>query len=94
MWEFFFGWLPVDGKPIRFYGAFHTFCSILRFVVASATEAELGVLFLNFQEGMSFRLTLEDLGHPQPEIPSSATMLPPLVLPIIPSKSNVCGQWK
>jgi hypothetical protein len=38
-------------------------------VVASATKAKLGVLFLNCQEGMIFKLTLEDLSHPQPKIP-------------------------
>ena len=67
--HFFLGWLPVDGKPIRLNGAFHTLCSILRFVVSSAAEAELGALFLNCQEGLIFRLTLEDLGHPQPKTP-------------------------
>ena len=44
-------------------------CSILQFVVASATKTKLGALFLNFQEGMVFKLTLEDLGHIQPKIP-------------------------
>ncbi len=38
-------------------------CVHLRFVVASAAEAELGALFLNYQEGMIFKSTLEDLGH-------------------------------
>jgi hypothetical protein len=67
--HFFMGSLPEAGKPIRLNGAFHTLCAILRFVVASAAEAELRVLFLNCQEGMIFRLTLEDLGHPQTKIP-------------------------
>jgi hypothetical protein len=66
--HFFMGSLPQDGKPIKINGAFHTLCSILQFVVASTTEAELGVLFLNRQEGMIFQLTLENLGHPQPKI--------------------------
>jgi hypothetical protein len=38
-------------------------------VVASAAEAELGALFLNCKEGIIFRLTLEELGHPQPRTP-------------------------
>ncbi len=63
------GWMPKDNKPIKLNRAFHTLCSILQLVVASAAEAELGTLFLNCQEGMIFRLTLEDLGHPQPKIP-------------------------
>ena len=37
--------------------------------MASAAKAELGALFLNCQEGMIFRLTLEDMGHPQPKTP-------------------------
>jgi hypothetical protein len=37
--------------------------------VASAAEAELGALFFNCQEGMIFKATLEDLGHPQPKLP-------------------------
>ena len=67
--HFFMGSLPEDGKPIKLNGAFHTLCVILRFMVASAAEAKLGALFLNCQEGMIFRLTLEDLGHPQTKIP-------------------------
>ena len=44
-------------------------CSILHFIVASAAKAKLGALFLNCQEGMIFRLMLEDLGYPQPKTP-------------------------
>ncbi len=44
-------------------------CAILRFVVASATEAELGALFLNCKEGIIFCMTLKELGHPQPKTP-------------------------
>jgi hypothetical protein len=65
---FFMGSLPMDGKPIKLNGAFHTLCSILRFVVVSAAEAELGALFINCQEGLIFKSTLEDLGHTQPKI--------------------------
>ena len=67
--HFFMGWLPKDGDPIRLNGAFFTLCAILRFVVASAAEAELGALFLNCKEGMIFCLTLEELGHPHPRTP-------------------------
>ncbi len=65
---FFMGALPKDGEPIKLNGSFHTLCSILRFVVASAAEAELGALILNCQEGTMFNSTLEDLDHPQPKI--------------------------
>ena len=34
--------------------------------MASAAEAELGALFLNCQEAGPIRITLEEMGHPQP----------------------------
>ena len=44
--------------------------SILKFVVASAAEAEPGDLFVNCKEGNTIRLILEELlGHPQPPTP-------------------------
>ena len=50
-------------------GAIHITCTILKLVMASAAEAELGALFLNAQEAKVLRLVLEELGHPQPPIP-------------------------
>ncbi len=44
-------------------------CAILRFVVSSAAEAKLGALLLNCKEGMIFRLTFKELGHPQSKTP-------------------------
>jgi hypothetical protein len=67
--HFFMGWTPKNGDPIRLNGAFYTNTTILRFVVASAAEAELGALFHNCQDGIIFRQTLEDMGHPQPKTP-------------------------
>ena len=67
--HFFMGSLPKHRDPIKLNCAFHLLCSILRFVVASVVEAELGSLFLNCQEGMIFKTNLEDLGYPQPKIP-------------------------
>jgi hypothetical protein len=61
------GWSPKVCNPIRLNGTFFTLCTILRFVVASTAEAELGTLFLNCNEGMIVRLTLEELDHPQPK---------------------------
>jgi hypothetical protein len=60
------GWCADPTKPIKLNGAFFTLCAILRFVVASAVEAELGALFLNCKQATIFRLTLEEMGHPQP----------------------------
>jgi hypothetical protein len=47
----------------------HAVINILQFVVASASaaKAKLEAFFLNCQEEMIFRLTLENLGHPQPQ---------------------------
>ena len=61
--------VPQGRRPDKLNGVFFTLCTILRFVAASAAEAELGALFLNCKEGIIFRLTLEELGHPQPRTP-------------------------
>jgi hypothetical protein len=45
--HFFMGWSQTDRNPNKINGAFFTFYTILHFVVASATEAKLGALFLN-----------------------------------------------
>ncbi len=91
----FMGEVPIDGKPIKLNGTFHTLCAILRFVLASAAEAELGVMFLNCQEGMIFNLTLEDLGHKQPKIPvhcDNATAVG--IANNTPSNDSDRVQWK
>ena len=67
--HFFMGWMPKNGEPIKLNGAFYVNTTILRFVVASVVEAELGALFHNYQDGIIFRQTFTDLGHPQPKTP-------------------------
>ena len=67
--HFFLGSIPKDGCPIRLNGAILTNCTILKCVAASAAEAELGALFLNAIEAKIMRLTLEEMGHPQPPTP-------------------------
>ena len=42
---------------------------VMKFVVASAAEAELAALFINAKEGKIIRLTLEEMGHKQPPTP-------------------------
>ena len=61
--------LPRDGDPIRLNGNVLITCAILKIVAASAAEAELGSLFLNTKEARIVRLTLAELGHPQPPTP-------------------------
>ena len=67
--HFFMGWKADPTKPIKLNRAFLHCVQFLRFVVASATEAELGALFLNCKQATIFRLMLEEMGHPQPPTP-------------------------
>jgi len=66
---FFLGSMPQDKVPIKLNGAVHVTCTILKLVAASAAEAELGALFLNAQQAKIMRITLAELGHPQPPTP-------------------------
>ena len=66
---FFLGSVPRDDQDIQLNGNIHITCAILKLVAASAAEAELGALFLNTQEARIIRLTLLELGHPQPPTP-------------------------
>ena len=66
---FFLGSVPKDDEDIKVNGNIYVACGVLRIVVCSAAEAELGALFLNIKEGKVLRMTLEELGHPQPATP-------------------------
>ena len=66
---FFMGSIPREGKPIHLNGNIVVTCAILKLVASSAAEAELGALFLNTKEARIVRLTLAELGHPQPQTP-------------------------
>ena len=65
----FLGSIPKDGCPIFLNGAILTNCIILKLVAVWAAEAELGALFLNAMEVKKLRLTLHELGHPEPPTP-------------------------
>ena len=52
--HFLLGWMLTDNAPICLNGTFHVSTTILRFVVASATEAKLGALYHNCQMGIIF----------------------------------------
>ena len=56
--------LPDGAEPPR-NGAISIPCKIIRNVLASAAEVELAGLFINGQEAIPERYTLEELGHPQ-----------------------------
>ena len=67
--HFFLGSVPSKYNPIPLNGEIYVHSGILKFVVASAAEAELGALFLNTEEGKILRTILEELGHAQPPTP-------------------------
>jgi hypothetical protein len=70
---FFLGSIPPTDrpspKPPNINGAVHVNSNIMRQVLASATEAEVGALFYNAQDACILRQTLHDLGYPQPATP-------------------------
>ena len=47
----------------------HVECTTMKNVLANATEAELGELFLNCQLGSALRISLKEMGHHQPPTP-------------------------
>ena len=73
---FFLGRKSNPTKTIVLNGALYIMCGIFKFVVASAAEAELGALFLNCKEGIIVRLTLQEMGHPQPATPIHCDNMP------------------
>ena len=50
-------------------GAVTNVSQIIKAMMSSAAEAELGALFINFKLAVPERKTLEELGHPQPKTP-------------------------
>ncbi len=50
-------------------GAVLNISQIIKAVMSSATEAELGALFINAKTAVSMQRTLGELGHPQPRTP-------------------------
>jgi hypothetical protein len=50
-------------------GPVHVLCQLMKEVVSSAVEAELAGLLHNAKEVCPMRITLEELGHPQPPTP-------------------------
>jgi hypothetical protein len=60
--------LPTSIPP-PLNGPVHVPSSIMRVVLSSATEAEMGALFYNAKDAAWLRTTLQELGHPQPPTP-------------------------
>jgi hypothetical protein len=58
---------PANQPPLN--GPINVPCKILKEVLSSASEAEMAGLFHNGKEAVPERITLEELGHPQPPTP-------------------------
>jgi hypothetical protein len=57
----------LDGKLLN--GAIFILAKIIKSVMQSAAEAECGGLYMNANEAVPMRITLEELDHPQPATP-------------------------
>ena len=88
------GSVPVNGRPIKLNGAIFIMCGILKFVVASAAEAELAALFINAKEGKIIRMTLEEMGHKQHLHPCIAKALQPQGLKTKLLRNSYHKEWK
>jgi hypothetical protein len=51
--------------PYTANGTVHVLCQVMREVLSSAAEAELGALFHNGKEACPLRIALTEMGHPQ-----------------------------
>jgi hypothetical protein len=63
----YLGDLP--GKPGILNGSILNVSKVLKGVMSSAAEAEIGALYLNAKEATVIRTTLTEMGHPQPATP-------------------------
>jgi hypothetical protein len=54
-------------------GAILTVATIIKAVMSSAAEAELGALYLNAKEAVYIQQILTEMGHPQPKHQSKQT---------------------
>ena len=50
-------------------GSILNIAQIIKAVMSSAAEAELGALYINAREAVHIRNILEEMGHPQPPTP-------------------------
>jgi hypothetical protein len=64
---FFLGEKFPDQETLN--GSILNVAAVIKNVVASAAESEVGACFHNAQSGAPLRLTLTDLGHTQPPAP-------------------------
>ena len=61
----FLRWQPNDKHHSNLIGVFYVVCALFLFFATYPAKAELGVLFINAQEGCAMCLLLHEPGHPQ-----------------------------
>jgi hypothetical protein len=64
------GWFFYMGRGIKTdkrltNGAVFIISKVLKHIMSSAAEAEIGAVYINAKKGAVLRTTLEELGHPQ-----------------------------
>jgi hypothetical protein len=80
-------------------GAVLNISHIIRAVMSSAAEAELGALFINGKTAVSMRQTLIELGQPQPRTPmqtdnaTAHALLTNKILPKALKAMDMCFHW-
>ena len=58
-----------------FNAPFHVVANILKMITSSAMETEVAATFYNAKEDLLFRVTLTEVGHPQPPTPMAVSLL-------------------
>ena len=53
----------------HFNASFHVVAKILKIITSSAMETEVASTFYNAKEAIPFRVTLSEMGQPQPPTP-------------------------
>jgi hypothetical protein len=87
-----------DEIPIN-NGAVLNISQIIRTVMSSTVEAELGALFINAKTTVSMRQMLIELGHPQPRTPmqidnaTAHALLTNKILPKALKAMDMCFHW-
>ena len=61
--------LTENDEVPRINGAVHIIAKIIKHVMASAAEAEIWALFYTTQDGVILKITLIEMGWPQPKTP-------------------------
>ena len=70
--HFFFGDKPTQGispSATIINGAIHVVCQIIKSVMGSAAEVEIGAGYINARELLPIRVAAIEMGHPQPPTP-------------------------